>query len=138
MFYGWRIVGLTFFAHFLAVGCPFYSYGVFFRAVQAELGATSLEVSVGPLCLPLAAAASAAWIGAALSRGSVRRVMLCGAVAMSLGFPLASRVATLLQLYLVLGALPGVGAAMLGWLPDPRHSARRVAARFDGALRRCA
>ena len=42
--------------------------------------------------------------------------MLCGAVVMSLGFAVASRVETLLQLYLVLATLLGVGAAMLGWL----------------------
>ena len=116
MFYGWRIVGLTFFTNFVSVGCLFYSYGVFFRTLQEELGGSSLSVSLGPLCIQLATAASAPWIGAALSRGSIRRVMLFGALSMGIGFTLASRVSSLPELYLVYGTLLGVGAAMLGWL----------------------
>lgn len=116
MFYGWRIVGLTFLTNFVSVGCLFYSYGVFFRTLQAEMGGSSLSVSLGPICIQLANAVSAPWIGAALTRGSVRRVMLFGALSMAAGFALASRVSSLTELYLVYATLLGVGAAMLGWL----------------------
>ena len=116
MFYGWRIVGLTFFTHFVSVGCLFYSYGVFFRTLQADLGGTSLGVSLGPLCLQLASACSAPFIGAMLSRGSIRRVMMAGALLMGAGFAFAARVSSLFELYLVHATLLGVGSAMLGWL----------------------
>ena len=47
MFYGWKIVGVTFLTHFISIGFVFYSYGVFFSALATEFGGQRLKVAVG-------------------------------------------------------------------------------------------
>ena len=46
-FLGWRMVGVAFTVDFIAVGFFFYSFGVFFKPIAADLGEGS-RFSVGP------------------------------------------------------------------------------------------
>jgi len=120
-FYGWRIVGVAFLVDFVAVGFFFYSYGVFFKAIAADLGSgTRFGVSLGLSLSNVVGAAVAPFIGRALDRVPVTRIMITGAVCVSLGFLLLSQISAFWQYYLVLGTLLGVGGTMMGGLASSK------------------
>ena len=115
-FLGWRMVAVAFFVDFVAVGFFFYSYGVFFKAIEREFGGSRLGVSLGLTVTATVGAIAAPFIGHALDRFPLKRVIATGAVSMALGFLALSQVQTPLQFYLALGAFIGVGAGAMGQL----------------------
>ena len=118
MYYGWKIVGVTFVTLFISVGFIFYSYGVFFNALQAEFGGGRLGVSLGIAIMNVAMGVMAPFLGRVSDKGSIRTVMLVGAVMMPAGFFLASQVNAIWQFYFLLATLMGGGAALIGQLPS--------------------
>ena len=118
MFYGWRIVGVSFVTLFISVGFIFYSYGVFFKALTAEFGGSRLDVSIGLAVMSVAMGVLGPFLGRAVDKWSIRNIMLVGTVWMSVGFFMAARVTALWQFYLILGTVLGAGAAMIGQLPS--------------------
>lgn len=115
-FVGWRMVAVAFFVDFIAVGFFFYSYGVFFKAIAAEFGDSRLGVSIGISVTQGVGAVLAPFIGRALDRYPLKRVIATGAIAMGSGFLLLGFVQTPLQFYLVLGVFIGFGAGAMGQL----------------------
>jgi MFS family permease len=115
-FLGWRMVGVAFFVDFVAVGFFFYSYGVFFKAIEQEFGGSRLGVSLGLTVTASVGALLAPFIGHALDRYPLKRVIAAGAIAMAIGFLALSQVRTPLQFYLALGAFIGFGASAMGGL----------------------
>ena len=115
-FVGWRMVAVAFFVDFIAVGVFFYSYGVFFKAIAAEFGDSRLGVSIGISVTQGVGAVLAPFIGRALDRYPLKRVIATGAIAMGSGFLLLGFVQTPLQFYLVLGVFIGFGAGAMGQL----------------------
>jgi MFS family permease len=134
MFYGWRIVAVTLLTGFASVGFLFYSYGVFFKALAAEFGGSRLGVAVGLAILNAVAAVFAPLLGRLLDRGSVRVIMCAGALWMALGFVLASRIADLWQLYVLLAVFLATGSAMLGGISGSTLVANWFSARRGTAL----
>ncbi len=116
VFVGWKIVLVTFLTHFVSVGFIFYSYGVFFKALAADFGGSRLGVSLGLSLMQLVTGLFAPFLGRALDRGSIRKIMALGAVCMGFGFFLVSRISELWQFYVVLGSVLALGAALLGGL----------------------
>jgi len=115
-FVGWRMVAVAFFVDFIAVGFFFYSYGVFFKAIAAEFGDSRLGVSIGISVTQGVGAVLAPFIGRALDRYPLKRVIATGAIAMGSGFLLLGFAQTPLQFYLVLGIFIGFGAGAMGQL----------------------
>jgi MFS family permease len=115
-FLGWRMVGVAFCVDFVAVGFFFYSYGVFFTAIEQEFGGSRLGVSLGLTVTATVGAIAAPFVGNALDRFPLKRVIAAGAVSMGLGFLALSLVRTPLEFYLVLGAFIGFGASAMGGL----------------------
>ena len=115
-FFGWRMVVVAFFVDFIAVGFFFYSYGVFFKAIAAEFGDSRLGVSVGITVTQAVGAVLAPFIGRALDRYPLKRVIGSGALAMGAGFLALGFVQSPLQFYLVLGVFIGFGAGAMGQL----------------------
>ncbi|MEQ9003892.1 MAG: MFS transporter, partial [Pseudomonadales bacterium] len=115
-FLGWRMVGVAFFVDFVAVGFFFYSYGVFFPAIEQEFGGARVGVSLGLTVTATVGAVLAPFIGQALDRYPLKRIIACGAAAMAIGFLALSQVRSPLQFYLVLGAFIGFGASAMGGL----------------------
>jgi MFS family permease len=116
VFYGWRIVSVVFLTHFISVGLVFYSYGVFFKTLAAEFGGSRLGVATGLVIMNVVVAAISPYLGRRVDRGSIRKIMCVGACLMAAGFFAAAGVEALWQLYLLMGTLLAVGAAMLGAL----------------------
>jgi MFS family permease len=85
-FYGWKIVGIAFLNHFVAVGFLFYSYGVFFKALAADFGGSRLGVGLGLALMNCATGVFAPFLGRALDRISIRHLMCLGALLLSAGF----------------------------------------------------
>ncbi len=119
-FYGWRIVATVFVVDFIAVGFFFYSYGVFFKAIAADLGSgTRFGVALGLSISNVVGAAVSPFVGRAVDRLPVKRIMIAGATCVSLGFLLMSQITSFWQYYLVLGTLLGGGGALMG-LSSPK------------------
>lgn len=114
MFYGWKIVGATFVTLFISVGFVFYSYGVFFTALEAEFGGGRFGISLGLTLMNVATGLMGPFLGRALDRGSIRNIMCYGVLLMTAGFVIASRITALWQFYLLLATCMGIGAAMFG------------------------
>jgi MFS family permease len=114
MFYGWRIVAVTFVTNFIAVGLVFYSYGVFFKALAAEFGGSRFGVATGLAIMNIAIGVFAPFLGHALDRRSIRNTICLGAVLMAVGFFAASQIDALWQFYAVMGTLLAVGVMAVG------------------------
>ncbi|MEM6710494.1 MAG: MFS transporter, partial [Pseudomonadota bacterium] len=138
VFFGWRMVLVAFFVDFVAVGFFFYSYGVFYGELAGEFGDSRLGVGLGLTAVQVSGGLLAPFIGQALDRYPLKRVIATGAVAMGLGFLLLSQVASYAQFYLVLGAFIGFGAGAMGglataklvsnWFESKRGTALGIAA----------
>ncbi len=121
LFYGWRIVGVVFVVDFVAVGFFFYSYGVLFKAIAAELGdGTRIGVSLGLPISNAAGAAIAPFLGRAIDRLPIRRVMLAGAVCVSAGFACLAWIHAFWQFYLLMASLLALGMGMMGGMASAK------------------
>ena len=118
MFYGWKIVAATFVTWFISVGFLFYSYGVFFPALEKDFGGSRFAISTGLAIMSIAMAILSPFLGRAIDQWSIRNIMLVGSVCMSLGFFAASQITALWQLYILLATLMGGGASLVGQLPS--------------------
>ncbi len=110
------MVAVAFFVDFVAVGFFFYSYGVFFKAIEQEFGGSRLGVSLGLTITTTVGAIAAPFIGSALDRFPLKRVIAAGSISMALGFLALSQVRSQLEFYLALGAFIGFGASAMGGL----------------------
>jgi MFS family permease len=109
-------VGAAFVVEFIAVGFYFYSFGVYLKAIDAALAGSRLGVSLGMTVTGAVGAMIAPFMGRALDRYSIRRIMILGAVVLSVAFALLSRVTAIWQFYLVLGTCFAFGMSMMGGL----------------------
>ena len=133
-FHGWRMVAAAFFVDFIAVGFFFYSYGVFFKALAADFGGARLDVALGLTLVNVVGGLLAPFIGEALDRFPIRRVITVGTLAMSLGFLLLSVVTAQWQFYLILATLIGFGSNAMGGLATAKLVANWFEARRGTAL----
>ncbi len=135
LFYGWRIVGVVFVVDFVAVGFFFYSYGVLFKAIAAELGdGTRIGVSLGLPISNAAGAAMAPFLGRAIDRLPIRRVMLAGAVCVSAGFAWLAWIEAFWQFYLLLASFLALGMGMMGGMTSSKLVANWFEARRGRAF----
>jgi len=134
-FLGWRMVGVAFVVDFIAVGFFFYSFGVFFKPIAADLGEGSrFSVGLGLSISGFAGSLAAPFIGRMLDRASLKRAMIVGAVIVSVGFGLLSRIDSLWQFYLILGTFFGVGLSLMGGLASGKLVANWFEARRGAAF----
>ncbi len=134
-FYGWRIVAVAFVVDFVAVGFWFYSYGVFFKSIAAELeGGSRFGVSLGLTVSGTVGAVIAPWLGRALDHRSIKRFMLAGTLLVVSGFSLLSLVAVKWQFYLILATFFGFGMSSMGGLASSKLVANWFETRRGTAL----
>ena len=116
-FFGWRMVSVAFLVDFIAVGFFFYSFGIYYPAIDAEFRGGSVWVAMGIAVSNLLSGVFAPFAGRALDVLSLRRVMLVGAAIVAAGFGLLSLVRELWQYYLVLGTFMDGFAMMVTTIP---------------------
>lgn len=134
MFFGWRMVAVSFLTNFISVGFVFYSYGVFFKALSNEFGGSRLGVSLGLTCANATAAVLSPAVGRWLDRGGIRISMAVGAALMGLAFIIGAAITALWQFYLVFGLVMGTGVCLLGALPSSTLIANWFVSRRGAAL----
>jgi len=119
-FLGWRMVSVAFLVDFIAVGFFFYSFGVFYPAIDAELEGSSLLVAAGISVSSAVSGFFAPFIGRALDRYPLKPCMLLGAVVVSAGFLCLSRIQSYWQYYLVLGSFFAFGLSLMGGMASSK------------------
>jgi MFS family permease len=133
-FDGWRMVRVAFLVDFIAVGFFFYSFGIFYPYIDADFEGSSVGVAAGISVANFVGGAFAPFIGRALDRYPIKRIMIAGALAVSLGFACLSRTTTYLQYYLVLGTLFAFGLGMMGGMASAKLVANWFVLRRGMAL----
>lgn len=113
-FIGWRMVGIAFTVDFVAVGFFFYSYGVFLKPIAAALSGSRFAIALALSIANVVGALLAPFIGRALDRLPIRRIMIVGAFSVAAGFTALSQMTELWHLYLVMGTLLAAGMSMMG------------------------
>ena len=101
MSFAWRMVAVTFFTQFLAMGFTFYSFAIILKPLAAEFGGGRLGVTMLPVAISLAGGVMSPFLGIWVARGSIRNIMTLGCLLMGVGFLLGSRVTELWQLGIV-------------------------------------
>ena len=134
LFYGWRIVGVSFLTLFFTVGFGFYSFGAFFKVLGEDLGGSRFGVAAVNTLYQGVIALLAPFLGREIDRRSVRSIMAVGSVLLAIGFALAAWAGTLWHIYLVFGTVLAIGAAMVGQLPATTLVANWFVARRGMAL----
>ena len=119
-FAGWRMVSVAFVVDFIAVGFFFYSFGVFYPAIDAELTGATVWVAAGISVSNLVGGIFGPWVGSLLDRLELRRAMVLGAFVVSGGFVALSAVRELWQYYLVLGTFFAFGLSMMGGMASSK------------------
>jgi len=127
IFYGWKIVAVAFVVDFVATGFLFYSYGVFLTGIAEELAGSRFRASLGLSISTAVGAVAAPFVGYALDRLSIKRIMIAGSVSIAIGFFLLSQITETWQFYLTMGTFLGFGMSMMAGLA----SGKLVANWFD-------
>jgi len=136
VFYGWKIVGVAFVVDFIAVGFFFYSYGVFLKPIADEFGGSRFLASLGVPAANVMGALVAPFVGRALDRHSIKRIMVGGTLAVSAGFFLLSRITELWQFFAILSIFVGLGMACMGGIASSKLVANWFIERRGTALGR--
>jgi MFS family permease len=138
LFYGWRIAGVAFAAHFVASGLSFYALPRLLVPLADEFaGGDRGPVALLIPAMSLPGLIAGPIVGRAIAKNSLRTVMSLGALLLGLGFLAASQVQTLWQLLLVyalavpfaVAGLSNIGANSLvsNWFDRRRPMAVGVA-----------
>ena len=110
----WKMVGLTFFTQFLAMGFTFYSFPILLKPIATEFDTARTSVAMLAVAMSLAGGVITPFIGKWVGRGAIRIIMTLGCVVMGIGFLLASRATSLWQLGILFGSFLTFGIATMG------------------------
>ena len=116
-FFGWNVVGFTFFAQFLTMGTLFYAFGPLLKPLTVALDADRFEVSLALSLQSAVAALAGPWVGRLVAERSIRALMLTGAGMLLLGFLGMGQAQNVWHLYLTYGFLLGWAMALAGPIP---------------------
>jgi len=116
IYYGWWIVVASFFTLFVCAGIGFFSFPVFLKFIEADMGWSMTSLSIAAALSALAAGFSTPFIGWTLDRFGPRAIMIPGACVLSASFLLLSRITSIHQLYVLFLAV-GIGMAATTVLP---------------------
>jgi MFS family permease len=110
MHYGWTIVGFTFATQFIANGLGFYAFGVLLPAIAEDLDVSRGAASMIPFSMSMAGVVIGPLVGRAVTTIPIHRIVVAGALAMSLAFYAMSHATAIWQLQL--GYVLGISLGM--------------------------
>lgn len=116
IFYGWVIVGLTFWFLALAYGI-WYSFSVFFVALLQEFGWPRAETAGAFSLFVVLHGIVGIVAGGLTDRVGPKAVVAGGGLVLALSLAASSTVAAPWQLYLFFGVGAAVGVGAIGWVP---------------------
>ena len=117
VFYGYWIVAVTFLCLFITSGCIFFTFSLFIKPLQAELGWGRGEIMAAFTVNYLIAGATSPFVGRMIGRYEARKVIAAGAIIVGLGFVALSLTNSLWHLYLGY-AIAGAGSTAMGHVPS--------------------
>ena len=115
LFYGWWVVAAISVVLILGMGSAFYTASVFLEPIQETLGWSKTQISLGFMIAALVAAAVSPFVGIAIAKFGVRKVLAFGAVATGLALALLSQIQQLWHYYALTFVL-AIGISCLGLL----------------------
>ncbi len=136
LYYGWFIVGVAFFANFMAVGSGFYVFNAFLEPLCRAHNWTRTQVNIAPMLGTPIGLLGQFFIGSLVMRIGVRRLMVVGSLVSGTAFLLLFRVSSLwlfyllyIMMYLGNGAYGGIVAnsAVSNWFVGRRGKALGIA-----------
>ncbi len=123
LYYGWVIVGVSFFTLFFTHGTR-NSFGVFYVAVLQEYGWGRGETA-GAFSLAMVIHAFFAIVsGVLMDRFGPRTLFPLGAIFLAMGLAAASRIAAIWHLYLYFGVIMAIGINTMSYAPQMSLIAR--------------
>jgi len=146
IFYGWYIVGVAFFAHFMSVGTGFYVFNAFMEPLCELRNWTRTDINIALVCGTFFGVIGQFIYGTIIVRTGVRILMLTGSMVGGIAFILLMRAEQLWQFYLCYillylgnGAYGGIVAstAVNNWFHEKRGKALGFATAgmsFSGAI----
>jgi sugar phosphate permease len=99
LFYGWWIVGATFFINLFTSGVIFFGFTAFFEPIVEEFGWSYAQVSLAASLRGLEMGLLAPVAGLAVDRYGPRKLVFMGALFLGIGMVLLSQVTTLAMFY---------------------------------------
>lgn len=116
-FYGWKLLTGLSLIYFFAVGSTFYGVGVVLPPMLKELGWSRTEASTGFALLTVVYGMSGPLVAILIRRIGVRLTMVSGGLVTFCGGLITYSTETILQFYLGVGLLMGLGMAMQTVIP---------------------
>jgi MFS family permease len=118
-FYGWVVVGVSFFSQFIATGFVFYSFAVVLTSLADEFsGGDRTPIVTLQVVMSVVGVVMAPVIGRLVGRGWIRPLMVAGTVTTGLGLIAIAHARELWQIALIFGTLLAFGAGtMTGLTP---------------------
>jgi len=116
VFYGYWIVAAVFLCVFIFSGCGFYTFSLFVKPLEADLGWSRGGIMAAFTIWFLFMGITAPFIGRVVDRHGARNVISIGAIMTGLGFVLLSQVNHLWHFYISY-AVTGAGMAAIGQVP---------------------
>lgn len=116
-FYGWIIVGFTFFVQFVTMGLCYYSFSLYLKPLTEALATSRFEISIALTIQSLVAALLSPWAGKLYMTKPIKPLLFFGAACLSIGFLALSQITAVWQLYLFFGGFVGLGMVFLGVIP---------------------
>lgn len=114
IYQGWKILGLAMLMSIAAAGPIYYAYGNYALAFADEYGASRTVINLGYTVVMLVGNIGSAPVGWLLSRWSVGRVALVGAVGTGVGLALVSVTTAMWQVLLLFTTLIAFADVFLG------------------------
>tara|TARA_R110002094_G_scaffold61441_6_gene72020 strand:- start:2427 stop:3632 length:1206 start_codon:yes stop_codon:yes gene_type:complete len=134
MFYGWWLVGVAFLVLMVSNGSIMYSYSVVAVPLGEAFNASRMTMMLGMTGMTLAGGLISPFLGGLIDRGSLRGMMLLGALGLALGYVLLSVTTASWQVPLVYAGLMVLGINLLGPLTTSTLLARWFSRRRGMAL----
>jgi len=119
MFFGWRMVGVSFAAQFLAIGVPFYSFPVLLKPLTEAFEVGRLLGSMPGTLASLAGIVVSPLVGRMIARFPLRGLMAAGALVMGLSFLMASHAVLFWQICAIYVLFVSFGSNALGAVTAP-------------------
>jgi sugar phosphate permease len=114
LFYGWYIVGVAFFGHFMATGMAFYIFNAFINPLCETRNWSRTEINAAPSIGFLVSIIATFIIGFLIKRIGVKKLMTVGAVLAGISFGALGLVHNIWLFYLIFVSLSLGGAAISG------------------------
>ena len=114
LFYGWYIVIVAFFGHFMATGMAFYIFNAFINPLCETRNWSRTEINAAPSIGFLVSIIATFILGFLIKRIGVKRLMTVGAVIVGISFAALGLVHNIWLFYLIFVSLSLGGAAISG------------------------